>query len=86
MELPITLPADHPLQLGNFTSAHLGTFESALTKRAKAKQVRRRGSSSVLLVDAGLAASAVLGGADALPETASCFSPPMIWVLAQHRA
>jgi len=31
MELPITLPADHPLQLGNFTSAHLGTFESALT-------------------------------------------------------
>ena len=32
MELPITLPADHPLQLGNFTSAHLGTFESALTE------------------------------------------------------
>jgi hypothetical protein len=31
MELPITLPADHPLQLGNFTSAHLGIFESALT-------------------------------------------------------
>src|SRR5258707_10130265 len=31
MELPITLPADHPLRLGNFTSAHLGTFESALT-------------------------------------------------------
>ena len=31
MELPITLPADHPLQLGNFTSAHLGTFELALT-------------------------------------------------------
>src|SRR5258707_3841022 len=34
MELPITLPADHPLRLGNFTSAHLGTFESALTDRA----------------------------------------------------
>ena len=33
MELPITLPADHPLQLGNFTSAHLGTFKSALTLR-----------------------------------------------------
>src|SRR5215469_1722180 len=31
MELPITLLADHPLQLGNFTSAHLGTFKSALT-------------------------------------------------------
>src|SRR5258708_5374005 len=34
MELPITLPADHPLRLGNFTSAHLGTFESALTASA----------------------------------------------------
>src|SRR5258705_6796277 len=34
MELPITLPADHPLRLGNFTSAHLGTFESALTHRS----------------------------------------------------
>jgi hypothetical protein len=31
MELPITLLADHHLQLGNFTSAHLGTFKSALT-------------------------------------------------------
>src|SRR6476620_9658478 len=31
MELPIPLPADHPLQLGIFTSALLGTFESALT-------------------------------------------------------
>src|SRR6266478_763174 len=35
MELPITLPADHPLRLGNFTSAHLGTFESALTPFAE---------------------------------------------------
>ena len=35
MELPITLPADHPLQLGNFTSAHLGAFESALTATAR---------------------------------------------------
>src|SRR5258705_11549712 len=34
MELPITLRADHPLRLGNFTSAHLGTFESALTAAA----------------------------------------------------
>src|SRR5262245_391417 len=34
MELPITLLADHPLQLGNFTSAHLGTFKSALTPNA----------------------------------------------------
>src|SRR6516164_1996732 len=33
MELPITLLADHYLQLGNFTSAHLGTFKSALTRR-----------------------------------------------------
>src|SRR6476620_10596010 len=33
MELPIPLPADHPLQLGIFTSALLGTFESALTVR-----------------------------------------------------
>jgi hypothetical protein len=34
MERPITIqPADHqkPAQLGNFTSAHLGKFESALT-------------------------------------------------------
>ncbi len=45
MELPITLPADHPLRLGNFTSAHLGTFESALTRKliiheADAERVR----------------------------------------------
>src|SRR5712672_3600596 len=38
MELPITLPADHPLRLGNFTSAHLGTFESALTPGQAQKQ------------------------------------------------
>src|SRR5262249_23625558 len=36
MELPITLRADHPLQLGNFTSAHLGTFKSALTRTSVA--------------------------------------------------
>src|SRR5260370_27788031 len=38
MELPITLPADHPLRLGNFTSAHLGTFESALTVEGRIRQ------------------------------------------------
>ena len=39
MELPIPLPADHPLQLGNFTSALLGTFESALTDIARRRAV-----------------------------------------------
>jgi len=40
MELPITLLADHPLQLGNFTSAHLGTFKSALTIEEEIAQLR----------------------------------------------
>src|SRR5215510_10773328 len=42
MELPITLLADHPLQLGNFTSAHLGTFKSALTHDVDARQMLRK--------------------------------------------
>ena len=41
MELPITLPADHPLRLGNFTSAHLGTFESALTLNRSSRAYSR---------------------------------------------
>src|SRR5262252_2851869 len=41
MELPITLLADHPLQLGNFTSAHLGTFKSALTDLRGSRPVLR---------------------------------------------
>src|SRR5258706_10166255 len=42
MELPITLPADHPLRLGNFISAHLGTFESAFTRASGSHKTANR--------------------------------------------